>query len=131
MQSKLGTKLSIMLDRLLGVNEIHGPEHASAGPPPPNAGVRVTQPLAPPGHQPSQADHMDHGQLVPANRSLTTMPKLDVPPLVGQEQKSPDFNQMYQGQNNPTPLPNAASPVLQEPVAANDMLGGFGGSPWS
>ena len=131
MQSKLGAKLGHLLDRLFGLQA--GPPAAEAGAQGGGAGVRVTQPLAPPGHHPSQADMLDTNLLVPSNRSLTTMPNLNVPAHVPQ-QKSPDFNQMYQGQGQPTPMPGAAvpgMPAVQEPMAANALLGGgFGGSAW-
>jgi len=118
MQTKLGGKVNILCERLADV--WHGRSE------PPQNGqkqqgggvVRVSQPLAG-QHQPSQADYMDNSQLLPTNRQLTSMPAQQVAP-----QQSPDFNNMYQGDN--TPLVDA-----QAPMAANEAMSGmFGGSTW-
>ncbi len=144
LQTKLGAKLSLIMERIIGDEEpVHRPDrhrdHRQA-----QESVRVTQPLAnvqqrppPPVHQPSQADQMGVPKLVPDDRQLTAMPTQVQP------QQSPDFNKMYQGPT--TPLQNAATPgggdprgsaaqatALQEPMAANEVLGGGGtlGSSW-
>ena len=145
MQTKLGAKLSLIVDRVIGEEEpVHAPVHKQA-PRKGHGGIRVTQPLANqpslPPHQPSQADTLDNRMLVPSDRQLTTMPAPPVPSHV-QQQGSPDFQNMYQGPN--TPLQDAAVPggnppqaqprldpaALTEPMAANEALGGSMGSSW-
>ncbi len=142
MQTKLGAKLNLIVDRIIGEDELVAPpQKGGQGKPGGSAGhgggVRVTQPLAQQGapqHHPSQADSLDQPGLLPSNRQLTTMPATDVPSQVA-PQKSPDFNQMYQ--NEVTPLQKAATPGGQppqlpttEPMAANEALGGGFGSSW-
>lgn len=129
MQTKLGTKLNILLDRLMDVWHGRSKEQQQNGQAQQGGGVvRVSQPLSG-QHQPSQADYLDNSQLLPANRQLTSMPAPQVPQQMAPQQ-SPDFNNMYQ--NNTTPLPDAQVPgQMQEPMAANEAFGGlFGGSSW-
>jgi hypothetical protein len=126
MQSKLGLKLNILVDRV--VDAWHGKSSetgAAAGQK--NNNVRVSQPLSggQPQHQPSQADFRD--QLLPSNPQLTQMPSQHI----AQPQQSPDFNQMHHSQA--TPLQGAQHPGggLFEPMAANEGIGSmFGGSSW-
>ena len=138
----------------------HSPQHPShkqghQAHPASHPAVRVTQPLssghrhsAPPSHHHSQADSLGMPKLLPDDRQLTTIPTSmhtqGVPAHV-EPQKSPDFDAMYQGPT--TPLQNAATPggggprpgptaeaahasALQEPMAANEALGGSMGSMW-
>ena len=127
MQTKLGAKLNILLDRVVdrweGNSEV--PQQASSD----KSVVRTSQPLAG-QHQPSQADYQDHSQILPSNPQLTAMPQMNQAPQQLSPQQSPDFNQMYQ--NQVTPLQDAQTPSMsQEPMAANESFGGmFGGSPW-
>lgn len=138
MQTKLGAKLNLIVDRVIGEDEPPQPARAPAKGQASQGGVRVTQPLSgqhAPQHHPSQADRMDAPGLLPSNRQLTAMPAPQVPTHVAPQQ-SPDFNQMYQ--NNLTPMVGAASPgggqppppVVSEPMAANEALGGGMGSSW-
>jgi len=134
MQTKLGAKLNILMDRVMNlwngssymqthINQTQDQNNS-------NNGIRVSQPLA--GqyhqqqqqqqqyHQPSQSDYLDKTQLLPSNTQLTAMP----------QQNKPDFNQMYQGSNNSS-MTTEGMQELNEPVAANGALGGmFGGSSW-
>tara|TARA_Y100000996_G_scaffold296902_1_gene235026 strand:- start:232 stop:954 length:723 start_codon:yes stop_codon:yes gene_type:complete len=118
-QTKLGTKLNILNDRL---NELWFGEEKSQTKGKTGGQVRVTQPLAnamPPAHQTSQADYLDQSQLLPSNPSLTAMPQIAVPSQ-GVQQAAPQM----QGQQM---APLGAS----EPMAANEGMGGmFGGSAW-
>jgi len=117
MQTKLGAKLNILLDRVLelwyGKDETNDKKEDQSG------NVRVSQPIS--GHQPSQADNLGRSQLLPSNPQPGILPQLQTTQVALQQ--SPDFNQMYQ--NQVTPLVNA-----QEPMAANEGFSAFGGSPW-
>ena len=115
MQTKLGAKLNILIDR---VGDLwHGKMREGMQEQQQQQGqgqVRVSQPFAQQQqNQPSKADYLDINQLLPSNPSMSAMPQ--------QQQGSANFNQMYQ--NQPTPLVNPVFPP--EPVAANDGHGGF------
>ena len=122
MQTKLGAKLNILIDRV--VDLWHGKKEGNTSQQGQTQGqggqntVRVTQPFAG-QHQVSQADYLDRSQILPSNPQLTAMP---------QQQPRTDFNGMYQ--NNPTPMPGAMHPGgIIEPMAANEGIGGWG-SAW-
>lgn len=119
MQTKLGAKLNILIDRVLDL--WNGKKEETSKQQGQGQGqnvVRVSQPLAG-QHQVSQADYLDHNQILPSNPQLTTMPQ--------QQQPATNFNNMYQ--NNPTPMPGAMNPGgVVEPMAANE--GGGWGSAW-
>jgi hypothetical protein len=126
MQTKLGAKLNILIDRVIDL--WHGKKEGNAslqGQGQQQGGgqsmLRVTQPFAG-QHQVSQADYLDRNQILPSNPQLTAMPQ--------QQQPRTDFNGMYQ--NNPTPMPGAMTPggmMAMEPMASNEM-GGGGWSSW-
>ena len=132
MQTKLGAKLNILMDRVFELwNGTPQKQQGQA-----NNVVRISQPLAgqPEAmHQPSQSDYLDKTQLLPSNTQLTAMPNQPQQPhqqqqqqQQKQQQQQPDFNQMYQNQS--TGMPGGD---MNEPSAANGALGGmFGGSPW-
>lgn len=114
MQTKLGAKFNILIDRTMNLFTGKKNEAAQAT----QQGqqgqgqnvVRVSQPLAG-QHQPSQADYLDRNQLLPSNPQMSAMPPGFAQPQ--QQQGLQDFNSMYQ-QN--------------EPMAANDGGGGGWGS---
>jgi hypothetical protein len=121
MQTKLGAKINILFDRVM--EYWHGkPQDAVNVNTQQNSRVTVSQPLAG-QHQPSQADYMDHSQILPTN-----MPMIPNVPTQHTQQK-PDFNEMYHQQV--TQMPGAATPGIEtmggmmEPLAANAALGGF------
>jgi hypothetical protein len=127
MQTKLGAKLNILIDRVMhlwnGKKEGNTSQQQAQGQGQQQGGqdmVRITQPFAG-QHQVSQADYLDRNQILPSNPQLTAMPQ--------QQQPRTDFNGMYQ--NNPTPMPGAMTPGggIMEPMAANEM-GGGGWSSW-
>ena len=123
MQTKLGAKLNILIDRVINLwhGKKEGQQAQQAQGQQQQGGqntVRITQPFAG-QHQVSQADYLDRNQLLPSNPQLTAMP---------QQQPNTDFNGMYQ--NNPTPMPGSMHPGgMMEPMAANEM-GGGGWSSW-
>jgi hypothetical protein len=119
MQSKLGEKVQILVDRLWDLYEGQTGSKKSEQP---NKGqsqnggqVRVTQPLS---QQYSGNPNIDiPEQLQPQMTSL----KSQTNEYSVNQQADPNFNNMYAGpQNN---LVGANSPVM-EPLAANDALGG-------
>lgn len=121
LQSKLGSKLNILMDRCVAAYSGESPEvkEQARG----NGAVRVTQPLAG-AHQPSQADSFTTQNILPSDRGLTAMPPVGGAQM--QPQQSPDFNDMYY--NNPTSMPGAASPgmdMMGGPLAANEAIGTF------
>lgn len=115
MQTKLGAKFNILIDRFM--NLVTGKSKE----PPPQAKnqqgqnvVRISQPLAG-QHQPSQADYLDRSQLLPSNPQLSSLPpSYAQQPQQQAQQQMQDFNSMYQ-QN--------------EPMAANES-GGSGWGSW-
>lgn len=119
MQTKLGAKINILFDRIM--EYWHG--NKSQETVQKNPRVTVSQPLAG-QHQPSQADYMDHTQILPTN--MPSMPNIPQPQAT---QQKPDFNDMYHQQV--TQMPGAATPGIEtmggmmEPMAANAALGGF------
>ena len=122
MQTKLGSKLNILVDRVLdawyGRSGESGEKKAVAAG---GGGVRVSQPISGGGmHQPSQADFRTE-HLLPSNPQLTQMPHQAS--LGG----SHDFNQMHHSQN--TPLQGVQTQNM-EPMAANEGVGSMFGSSW-
>ena len=110
MQTKLGAKLNILIERTM---ELWNGSKETKENIKQEQNVKVSQPIAG-QHQPSQADTLDTSQLLPSNRGLTSIP----------QQNNPDFNDMYQ--NTVNPLQGAASPQQNEPMAANDGGSMFG-----
>jgi hypothetical protein len=126
MQSKLGLKLNILMDRVLDF--WHGRDSSSAAASAAVAAknnVRVTQPIAGqpvPQHQPSQSDFRD--QLLPSNPQLTQMPSQHIGVAKPPQSMTPDFNQMHQVQVTPS------QQQMFEPMAANEGIGSMFGSSW-
>ena len=121
MQTKLGAKLNILAERITEMMVGKDEEPAKGAKKLHGGKVKVTQPLAG-QHQPSQADFMDHSQLLPSNPQLTAMPQVPA-----QHQPGKNFDQMYQQNAGVT-----VDPQMIEPMAANEAVGGgmFGGSAW-
>lgn len=114
LQTKLGEKVSILVDRLIELWE--GPKDTKKGK---KGNVKVSQPIS-------------QNQLA-INQSINSMGSTSIsslPPV--QTQQLPDYNQMYQ--QDSTPLVGAATPGMEgmnsmEPVAANaGGMGSFGGA---
>lgn len=126
LQTKLGEKANIVISRIVELwdgtpaqkknNQKQGSNTAASG------AVRVTQPISPPIHQPSQADTLSSSAIGLLPQGQPGMPTS----APTQQQPETNFQQMYAGPNNP--LVDAAN-VSMEPMAANEALGGggFGG----
>ena len=105
LQTKLGEKVNILLDRLV---ERWGGEQKQTKQP------AAQQHQAPPQtHQPSQADYLD-------THNVAAQPQ--VGGSVMSNQQVNDFNSMYQGGASNTGM---AAPPSMEPSAANDGFGAF------
>ena len=111
MQTKLGAKFNILIDRVMNLFGRHDvPQKNEQGG---QNVVRVTQPMAAqPQHQPSQADYLDRSQLLPSNPMMSSMPTKFPPQQLQQQQPVQQTQEYY--------------PMSNEPMAAND-----GGSSWS
>jgi hypothetical protein len=110
-QSKVGTKTNILLDRLFDYWE----------------GNKQSSKPQQQQQQQQQPQQQQQGSLLPPPMVQTNAPSMGVPTQGPQT----DFNKMYEGPN--TPLENAMVPgggmPMQEsfePIAANDGLGAFG-----
>jgi hypothetical protein len=112
LQTKLGEKVSIIVDRLMEVWD--GPADKKKGKKG-QGNVKVSQPI-------SQNN-------IAMNQSLNSTGSTSISSLPQQTQQLPDYDSMYQ--QNPTPLVGAATPGMDSmgPVAANDGIGSaFGGA---
>jgi hypothetical protein len=118
LQTKLGEKVGILTDRIseLWDGSVGTKKPAAKG----KGNVKVSQPISGQSQNPMQS------QMDAVSQSLYSTPISQLPTM-SLEQKSPDYNAMYQNTN--TPMPGAATPGegfqnggFGEPVAAN-----FGG----
>ena len=116
LQTKLGEKVSIIVDRIMEVWE--GPKDKKKGKKG-QGNVKVSQPIS--QNQPMTSSSM--GQSM-GSTSISSLP----PQQKESSQQLPDYNNMYQ--QDSTPLVGAASPGMESfgPMAANDALGGAFGS---
>ena len=120
MQTKVGEKVQLLIDRLMDVydgqtNTKKEDKNQK------QVNVRVTQPISGQQHN----AQINVSQPPPAAQ-MTNMKSQSNEYSIPQ---SPNFNNMYGGPE--TPLVGAATPgmdMMQEPMAANDMLGGSFGS---
>jgi hypothetical protein len=115
MQTKLGAKFNILIDRLMTAITGRGVDAKAQQAANGQNVVRVSQPLAGQMHQPSQADYLDRSQLLPSNPMLSALPT-KYPPQLNQQQ--PQQPQQMDGAMYQAP----------EPMAANDGGGGWGSS---
>ena len=115
MQTKLGEKVQILIDRLMDLYEgqTAPKKNEKAGQ------VRVTQPLSQQYASPPQA-------VAPPPAQMTNMKAQSHEFTIPQ---TPNFDNMYAGPETPMVNANVPGGGMMEPLAANDMLGGsFGGS---
>ena len=124
LQTKLGEKVSILFDRLMDLwNGTDSTKKKGK-----TGNVKVTQPIS--GQQ--QMGGSITGQVMPQSQpTYTDGTAINSLPTSSSTQQLPNYDNMYKQQN--TPLVNAATPGgmegFQEPMAANEAFGGFGG--WS
>jgi len=123
LQTKLGEKVSILVDRLTELWDGKPDTKKKAGK---NGAVKVSQPIA--GQQQQQMGGYTDGTSI---SSLPNMNTVQPPQNTMQPQQLPNYDAMYRQDN--TPLPGAATPGIQEgfnepmePMAANAVLGGSG-----
>jgi hypothetical protein len=113
LQTKLGEKVSIIVDRIMEVWE--GPKDKKNGKKG-QGSVKVSQPI-------SQNQSMASSSM--GSTSINSLPQQQQP-----TQQMPDYNNMYQ--QDSTPLVGAASPGMESfgPMAANEGIGSAFGSGW-
>ena len=113
LQTKLGEKVSILVER---INELW--EGKSADKKKKKGNVKVTQPISQNGN--SQQAAMNQAMYTDGT-SINSLPTTE------SSQQLPNYDAMYK--QDSTPLVGAASPsegFIQEPMAANSVLGGSG-----
>jgi hypothetical protein len=127
LQTKLGEKVSILTERLTELWEGKSDKKKKNG----NGNVKVSQPISQNG-QPTNQSAMNQA-MYSDGTSINSLPTNDMSSSV---QQMPDYNSMHR--QDTTPMVGAATPgdqgegfQQQLPVAASDVLGGFGGfSSW-
>jgi hypothetical protein len=123
LQTKLGEKVSILTERLTELWEGKTDNKKKKG------NVKVSQPISQNG-QPTNQSAMNQA-MYNDGTSINSLPTTDMSASV---QQMPNYNAMHR--QDTTPLIGAATPGDQQegfnlPVAASDVLGGFGGfSSW-
>ena len=127
LQTKLGEKVSILFDRLMDLwNGTDSSKKKGK-----SGNVKVTHPIA--GQQQQQMGGSITGQVMPQSQptytdgtSINSLPTSST----SSTQQLPNYDNMYKQQN--TPLVNAATPGgmegFQEPMAANELVGGAFGA---
>jgi hypothetical protein len=116
LQTKLGEKVSIIVDRIMEVWE--GPKDKKNGKKG-QGSVKVSQPIS---QNQSMASSMGSSSM--GSTSINSLPQQQP------TQQMPDYNNMYQ--QDSTPLVGAASPGMESfgPMAANEGIGSAFGSGW-
>ena len=122
LQTKLGEKVSILVDRLMEL--WNGPSDKKKK----NGAVKVSQPIS--GQQILQ-QQAPPPPMYTDGTAISSLPTSDSQP--DSSQQMPNYNNMYR--QDTTPLVGAATPSMSEgfggPVAASEFLGGGGfGSSW-
>jgi hypothetical protein len=128
LQTRLGEKVSILADRVVdlweGKSSDNNKKNAKKG------NVKVSQPIS------GQITGQGSGQM-PANQSYndgTSISSLPMMDMSSSRQQLPNYDNMYK--QDTTPLVNAATPggmsmdTIQEPMAANALLGGGAFGSW-
>jgi hypothetical protein len=140
LQTKLGEKVSILVERITDLWEGNTTNKQTKnsqnkG----NGNVKVSQPISQPNQgMPPYQPSLNQTHMYNDGTSINQLPTNTVDTVSQQNytmssQQLPNYNNMFQ--KDYTPLVGAASPGqtegFQEPMAASDALGGFGGfSSW-
>jgi hypothetical protein len=138
LQTKLGEKVSILVDRIVELWEGKTGQQTKKGNNGKQGNVKVSQPISGQmgggsGGLNSQMSSQSINQAA-INQSLyggsTSISQLPTADMNAPTQQLPNYNNMYQ--NNTTPLIDAATPGMEnfEPMAANSVLGGGFGASW-
>ena len=114
MQTKLGEKVQILIDRLTDLYEGQTAPKKNEK----SGQVRVTQPLSQQYASPPQA-------IAPPPAQMTNMKSQSNEHSLSQ---APNFDNMYAGPETPLVNANVPGGGMMEPMAANDLLGGSFGS---
>lgn len=126
LQTKLGEKVSILVDRI--VELWNGPSKDKKGKNGSKANVKVSQPIS---GQPMM-NSITPSSSFSDGTSINSLPTSSSVPTMSQQQL-PNYNNMYR--QDSTPLVGAATPgqdmnLIQEPMAANSVLGGGAFGSW-
>ena len=133
LQTKLGEKVSILVDRVVDLWEGNSPDDKKKKKGKGKGNVKVSKPISGQTQQmPSDASAMGnslYGGMSQGTTSISSLPTEQV------KQNAPDYNAMYR--NDATPMPGAATPGMAGDsfggmiLAANEVLGGSAfGSNW-
>jgi len=135
LQTKLGEKVSILVERITDLWEGNSKQTKNVS----NKGnVKISQPISQPSQVYQPSLNQNQSNMYNDGTSINQLPTNTVDTVSQQNyttsaQQMPNYNNMFQ--KDYTPLPGAATPGqtegFQEPMAASDALGGFGGfSSW-
>lgn len=118
LQTKLGEKVSILVDRLINLWEGNASEPKKKATK--NSTVKVSQPIS--------QNQMNSPQQMPQQMAMST-PISQLPTGTGGSQQLPNYDNMHQPDNNP--LVGAATPgfdmMNQGPLPASEFMGFSGG----
>jgi hypothetical protein len=126
LQTKVGEKVSILVERIVELWEGKPSKKNSKNGKNPN--VKVSQPIS------GQITNQSMGQSAMNQAMYSDGTSINSLPTGNSEtQQTPNYNNMYR--QDTTPLVNAATPgmaegFMNEPMAANSVLGGGFGSSW-
>lgn len=125
LQTKIGEKVSILVDRVYELWEGKPNKKNSKNGKQPN--VKVSQPIS------GQVLNQNMNQSAMNQAMYSDGTSISSLPSGGDTQQNPNYDNMYR--QDTTPLVNAATPGLaegfvNEPMAANSVLGGGFGSSW-
>lgn len=125
LQTKIGEKVSILVDRVYELWEGKPTKKNSKNGKQPN--VKVSQPIS------GQVLNQNMNQSAMNQAMYSDGTSISSLPSGGDTQQTPNYDNMYR--QDTTPLVNAATPGLaegfvNEPMAANSVLGGGFGSSW-
>jgi len=126
LQTKVGEKVTILVERIVELWEGKPNKKKSKNGKNPN--VKVSQPISGQITNQSMGQSAMNQAMYSDGTSINSLPTGD-----SETQQMPNYNNMYR--QDTTPLVNAATPgmaegFMNEPMAANSVLGGGFGSSW-